>query len=371
MTHTPVTKPVQTVTDKESPAAVEDSPISNSESAKSIVDLKGVSDIHQPPLIAKVNKQAAAKEDDKPKDALAMMAAVAMAELMGKSPSEPITEVSDDSTHESDSELKETSEVAETTQKRKAADQDIVAVSPETTTEQHDQKRPRASPSESPIRQMEARHASPVSMMSTTSHHHPFPPRGSPVHSFMRHDLPMPYHHPGFRPSVVYSHHSFAGRHPSSRSSPPYDQYVSPPHHAPPPSYQMTSHMPGPVPMPFVNCYEHAVKTSGLPKSLSFRKICSKCGKVRGEHGELGFGNKCVFEECGKCGAGVEAHEKVGCPMGILCTLTVEQGAVPGAVASYERKIRDLAARAELQKNIVEENKKRAEKLAQMAQATA
>jgi hypothetical protein len=38
--------------------------------------------------------------------------------------------------------------------------------------------------------------------------------------------------------------------------------------------------------------------------------------------------------------------------MGILCTLTVEDGATPGSVAKYERKIQDLASRAELQKEL-------------------
>ena len=97
---------------------------------------------------------------------------------------------------------------------------------------------------------------------------------------------------------------------------------------------------------------------------MSFRKICSKCGKTRAEHGELGFGNKCVFQECGKCGAGMEAHHQVGSPMGILCRLTVAQGAVPGAAESYERKIRDLAARAELQKTLQEDKRERVERLA-------
>ena len=111
--------------------------------------------------------------------------------------------------------------------------------------------------------------------------------------------------------------------------------------------------------------YEDVIKTSGLPKALSFRKICSKCGKTRGEHGELGFGNKCVYQDCGKCGAGLHVHEKADSPMGILCRLTVEEGATPGASALYERKIRDLAARAELQKTLLEDKRERAERLAQ------
>ena len=98
--------------------------------------------------------------------------------------------------------------------------------------------------------------------------------------------------------------------------------------------------------------YKDVIRSSGLPKALSFRKICSKCGKIRSEHGELGFGNKCIFLDCGKCGAGIQMHTKVGVHMGILCSLTVEDGAKPGAAATYDRKIRELAARAELQKEV-------------------
>ena len=93
-------------------------------------------------------------------------------------------------------------------------------------------------------------------------------------------------------------------------------------------------------------------RNSGLPKSLSFRKICSKCGKTRGEHGELGFGNKCVYQDCGRCGAGVQMHMLANVPMGILCTLSVEDGAIPGAADRYNRKIRDLAVRAEMERGL-------------------
>jgi hypothetical protein len=51
--------------------------------------------------------------------------------------------------------------------------------------------------------------------------------------------------------------------------------------------------------------------------------------------------------------------------MGILCRLTVDEGAMPGASANYERKIRDLAARAELQKSLLEDKRERVERLAQ------
>jgi len=92
------------------------------------------------------------------------------------------------------------------------------------------------------------------------------------------------------------------------------------------------------------------VGVGGLPKALSFRKICSHCGKTRGEHGELGFGHKCQYRDCGKCGADQRWHVSAGQPMGVACQLTVPQGALPGAAIAYERKIRDLATRAELQR---------------------
>lgn len=107
--------------------------------------------------------------------------------------------------------------------------------------------------------------------------------------------------------------------------------------------------------------YEETTRLSGLPKSLSFRKICSKCGKTRGEHGELGFGHRCVYQDCGRCGAGIQTHIKAGVPMGILCTLTVEDGATPGAAEAYDRKIHDLAARAELQQKVQRKRNKKME----------
>lgn len=140
----------------------------------------------------------------------------------------------------------------------------------------------------------------------------------------------------------------------------------------PPPPQQFTNYNYSNPPMPYNEAvamtipppkigtkispsYEETTRNSGLPKSLSFRKICSKCGKTRGEHGELGFGNKCVYQDCGRCGAGVHMHVKNQVPMGILCTLTEEQGATPGASEAYERKIRDLAFRAEVQRDLAQQ----------------
>ena len=73
---------------------------------------------------------------------------------------------------------------------------------------------------------------------------------------------------------------------------------------------------------------------------------------MRGEHGELGFGHKCPYRDCGKCGADQHWHDKAGQRMGVECRLSVEQGARPGAVVSYDRKLQELAARAELQRDL-------------------
>jgi hypothetical protein len=62
-------------------------------------------------------------------------------------------------------------------------------------------------------------------------------------------------------------------------------------------------------------------ETGGLPISLTFRKICSQCGRQRAEHGEFGFGNKCCFSTCGRCGADSKLHEENGESMGVSCNL--------------------------------------------------
>lgn len=113
-----------------------------------------------------------------------------------------------------------------------------------------------------------------------------------------------------------------------------------------------------------VPSYDEITRTSGLPKSLSFRKICSRCGRTRRLHGEKGFGNKCEFNKCGKCLANVTRHKESGVNMGIFCSLTVDQGAKPGAAETYTRNIRALANRAELQKTVMEDKRVRVERLA-------
>ena len=185
--------------------------------------------------------------------------------------------------------------------------------------------------------------------------------------------LPQPPHTQHFihRPPPV--HH----RNLSQNSYPPYHHHQQPqpfPPYRPPDgrhaSRMKTVYPPMQLRFPFhpsparVSSYEDVMRTSGLPKALSFRKICSRCGKTRGEHGELGFGNKCEFENCGKCGASLQRHKDVGCCMGILCNLSVEQGATMGASEAYSRKIRDLAARAEIQKTMMDDKRMRVERLA-------
>jgi len=88
-----------------------------------------------------------------------------------------------------------------------------------------------------------------------------------------------------------------------------------------------------------------------LPKGLTYRKVCSHCGRQRAEHGEFGFGNKCPFTTCGRCLADEETHKrgKKGDPsMGVLCILTEEEGAKAGASERYDAMLADLAKRAEI-----------------------
>lgn len=208
---------------------------------------------------------------------------------------------------------------------------------------------------------------------------HPYARQGSPSHHHYHHhehtpyQAPHPHGYPHYHERSYSGHrsrapppHHYYGRAPSSAPRYPHHYGAPSPHHYHHPgtrSPQETSRVPISPPKmyergqsaassPMVPLYEELVRTSGLPKSLSFRKICSRCGKTRGEHGELGFGNKCVFQECGKCMAGLHVHKKAGQPMGILCQLTVDEGATAGAASAYERKIKDLAVRADLQKEM-------------------
>jgi len=97
-----------------------------------------------------------------------------------------------------------------------------------------------------------------------------------------------------------------------------------------------------------------AISRNKLPTNLTFRKICSKCGMSRSHHGEVGFGNKCTFDDCGKCGANQQCHELAGVRMGFYCSLT-EQGSSqvkPGQAEKYLAHIHKLAAMAKMRKDL-------------------
>ncbi|KAL3782534.1 hypothetical protein HJC23_005208 [Cyclotella cryptica] len=102
------------------------------------------------------------------------------------------------------------------------------------------------------------------------------------------------------------------------------------------------------VPTKSTTSSENNVKVAKLPKGLTFRKVCSSCGRQRAEHGEFGFGNKCPLTTCGKCGADTQCHQSRRVPMGVTCTLTESDGALTGYSKKYDAMLADLAARAEI-----------------------
>mmetsp|Transcript_9373 Transcript_9373/g.23341 ORF Transcript_9373/g.23341 Transcript_9373/m.23341 type:complete len:641 (-) Transcript_9373:120-2042(-) len=289
-------------------------------------------------MAMKKKKKQQEKEDTTPKkdqDRLAIMAAVAMTELLAGKPSAATPTVKSES-----------SSVAKR-KKAQAISPDNTSVESgcdETTLDDESQrtlsKRQRAGSigEESPVRKLES------------SPHEP--QRNVPLqptqyrNAYMPHPQQQQRMYPPPPPPPPYG-----------VPRPPYGHYQYPPPH---PHHRY----PPPFPLSHLQSYKETIRVSGLPKSLSFRKICSKCGRTRAEHGELGFGNKCTFGDCGKCGALLKQHLCHKTKMGILCTLKEQQGAFPGASESYDRKIRNLAARAELQKSMSEDKKERTQKLA-------
>lgn len=89
----------------------------------------------------------------------------------------------------------------------------------------------------------------------------------------------------------------------------------------------------------------------GLPINLTFRKICSKCGRQRSQHGEFGFGNKCCFSTCGRCGADSKLHEENEECMGVSCKLAekLNDNKLRISSADYGRMLDELATRARAQ----------------------
>ncbi len=216
-----------------------------------------------------------------------------------------------------------------------------------------------------PLTKVEARSESPHHQYHPE--HHPERPRVGYPYSYRGHYKANPY-----RPHVydrytynTYSHHERAPpQHQSIHCQPsqnPSDQrdrtYAPPPPPIPPqkPSPQFKLHKPVPKKSIPTNptsqqptTKKSNEKPSKLPKGLTFRKVCSHCGRQRAEHGEFGFGNKCPFKTCGRCGADVSCHEVRRIPMGVTCTLKECHGAIAGASNDYDLMLADLAARAEI-----------------------
>jgi hypothetical protein len=145
--------------------------------------------------------------------------------------------------------------------------------------------------------------------------------------------------------------HSQGASHPQA-IRPQFSRYQPPHHQNPTAKYTAatTSEAAVHVPDNISTALATAQMKNRLPKGLTYRKVCSHCGRQRAEHGEFGFGNKCPFTTCGRCGADQEQHRKDcgTCIMGVYCTLTEEEGAKRGASEKYDAVLADLAARAEV-----------------------
>ena len=337
-------------------------------------------------------------------DALEIMAAVAMAEL-GSEPHRVPTTDKEDQAAERTQLSKQNLDKPCVDGKRKLADckeqeADAVVVSPPMSQiELQDKKRCRSDDIESPVRTLESRNPSPVAVEGT-----PGQPQTNKTHqpikstpkeekaTILSHDCLRPEDDDDQSPSTSTplqlqyrsSYPSYMMIHSQDHAGP---STISPTYgdHSIDPSYSVDSTMhrmsfpstthghfgPRVPPPPFRHFNNGPIawtpsfnsvrrhgshgtfpQANGLPKSLSFRKICSKCGLTRAEHSNAGFGSKCPLTVCGRCGAHAEAHAKAKCSMGINCELSVEQGAVPGSSEKYEKKIRDIVARADLQKSL-------------------
>ena len=92
-------------------------------------------------------------------------------------------------------------------------------------------------------------------------------------------------------------------------------------------------------------------ESGGLPVNLTFRKICSRCGRQRAEHGEFGFGNKCCFSACGRCGCDSKLHEENGESMGVSCKLAekLDDNKLRISSDDYDRMLEELSERAKAQ----------------------
>jgi hypothetical protein len=94
-----------------------------------------------------------------------------------------------------------------------------------------------------------------------------------------------------------------------------------------------------------VNAHAHPYHGCRLmPEPLSFRAICSTCGREKAHHGaSAGFGDKCTETSCARCTLSKEIHKSYQVTMGFFCELTVDQGAPVNASATYDSKLHALA----------------------------
>lgn len=182
------------------------------------------------------------------------------------------------------------------------------------------------------------------------AHHRAYQHPGSHQHSW-----PSAPHHDTYRPAPGGGQQDFLpdASHPQT-IRPQFSRYRQPP----PSKAQLAATAPSPstvtvhVPENIATALVSAQLKNKLPKGLTYRKVCSHCGRQRAEHAEFGFGNKCVFTTCGRCGADEHLHKKRknknASYMGVMCTLTEEDGAKVGASEKYDAMLADLAARAEI-----------------------
>jgi hypothetical protein len=192
-------------------------------------------------------------------------------------------------------------------------------------------------------------------------HHRQYEERGghSAYHQQSSHHHQQHHHWPGVQHQLDSRSFAPRGQHGHSQGAPhpqairpQFSRYQPPQHQNPVSKYTTmpTSETAAHVPDNISTALATAQLKNRLPKGLTYRKVCSHCGRQRAEHGEFGFGNKCPFTTCGRCGADQEQHRKNSgtCTMGVYCTLTEEDGAKKGASDKYDAVLADLAARAEV-----------------------
>ena len=287
--------------------------------------------ISSPPLSIAKSKKEQLRQDDP----LAIMAAVAMTELLS---SKPLGSPTIDST------CKANRKKHPLAPGSSAISPDNTSVESTTTTTMDDEQREGTHPTkrhrweESPVRKLE----SPSSLsskqntmkMDCNKPHQSLPPTS--VHRFQPQAIGV---HPpfGYHSTPAYAYGPFPSFYNPFHSKTPHPCDSNP----------LLIFSPDRTILEHLQSYKETVRASGLPNSLSFRKICSKCGRPRSEHGDLGFGNKCTFRTCGKCRASSKLHKNG--PMGILCSLTVAQGGIPGAAKEYDCMINELALKARFQ----------------------